>query len=102
MIKLRSHKEQLVEKLKDPGYASAYLKACLEESFETDDIGVFQLAIRNVVDAHGGMAKISSQMEVNRESFYKSLSENSKAKFFTLANAIKACGLEMDFHPAHS
>ena len=102
MRKLKNHKEQLVERLKDPKYASAYLKACLDESFETNDIGIFQLAVRNVVDAHGGMTKISSQMEVNRESFYRSLSENTKAKFFTLANTIKACGLEMDFHPAQS
>ena len=101
MRKFRSYKEQLIESLKDPEYASSYLKACLEESFETNDIGVFQLAIRNVVEAHGGMTKISSQMEVNRQSFYKSLSENSKAKFFTLANAIKACGFEMEFRPVH-
>lgn len=99
MRKLRSHKEQLVERLKDPEYASAYLKACLDESFETNDIGVFQLAVRNVVEAHGGMTEISSKIEVNRESFYKSLSEKGNAKFFTLANTIKACGLEMDFHP---
>lgn len=101
MRKLRSHKEQLIKRLKDPEYASGYLKACLDESFETNDIGVFQLAIRNVVEAHGGMTKISSKMEVNRESFYKSLSEKGKARFFTLANALKACGFEMDFHPSH-
>ena len=101
MRKLRSHKEQLIERLKDPEYASAYLKACLDESFEINDIGVFQLAVRYVVEAHGGMTKISSKMEVNRESFYRSLSEKGKAKFYTLVNAIKACGLELDFHPAN-
>jgi probable addiction module antidote protein len=101
MRKLRSHKEQLIERLKDPEYASAYLKACLDESFETNDIGVFQLAVRNVVEAHGGMTEISSKIEVNRESFYKSLSAKGNAKFLTLANTIKACGLVMDFHPLH-
>lgn len=55
MRKLRSHKEQLIERLKNPEYASAYLKACLDESFDTDDMGVFQLAIRNVVEAHRGI-----------------------------------------------
>ena len=102
MRKLRSHKEQLIERLKDPEYASAYLKACLDESFDTKDMGVFQLAIRNVVEAHGGMAKISSKMEVSRESFYRSLSQRGKARFSTLINAIKACGLELEFHPAHN
>ena len=99
MRKLRSHKEQLIERLKDHEYASAYLEACLDESFEVNDIGIFQLAIRYVVEAHGGMAEISSKIDVSRESFYRSLSQKGKAKFTTLINAIKACGLKIDFHP---
>jgi len=101
MRKYRSYKENLIKKLKDPEYASAYLSACLEESFEAKDMGIFQLAVRDVVEAHGGMTEISSKMQVNRESFYRSLSQKGKARFSTLANAIRACGLEMDFHPAH-
>jgi probable addiction module antidote protein len=99
MRKLRSHKELLIKRLKDPEYASQYLKACLDESLEANDIGIFQLATRYVVEAHGGMTKISSAIDVNRESFYRSLSQKGKAKFTTLINAISACGLEIDFHP---
>ena len=99
MRKLRSHNECLIERLKDPEYASAYLKACLDESFEANDIGIFQLAVRYVVEANGGMAKVSSEIEVSRESFYRSLSQRGKAKFTTLINAINACGVEIDFHP---
>lgn len=102
MKRYRSHKEHLLEKLKDPAYASAYLNACLEESFETKDMGLFQLAVRDVVEAHGGMSEISSKMEVSRESFYRSLSHKGKARFSTLVNAVKACGLELEFHPAHA
>jgi probable addiction module antidote protein len=99
MRKLRNHNEQLIERLKDPEYASAYLKACLDESFEANDIGIFQLDVRYVVEADGGMAKVSSEIEVSRESFYRSLSQKGKAKFTTLIHAITACGLEIDFHP---
>ena len=101
MRKYRSYKGDLIEKLKDPEYAAAYLNACLEESFEAKDMGIFQLAVRDVVEAHGGMGEISSKMEVNRESFYRSLSQTGKARFSTLVNTIKACGLELEFHPAH-
>lgn len=101
MKKYRNYKEHLIEKLKDPEYASAYLNACLEESFETKNMGIFQLAVRDVVEAYGGMGKISSKMEVSRESFYRSLSQKGKARFSTLVSAIKACGLELEFHPAH-
>lgn len=88
-----------IEKLKDSEYAAAYLNACLEESFEAKDMRIFQLAVRDVVEANGGMSEISSKMEVSRESFYRSLFAKGKARFSTLVNAIRACGLE--FHPAH-
>lgn len=49
MKKYRNYKEHLIEKLKDPEYASLYLGACLEESFKTRNIGIFQLAVRDVI-----------------------------------------------------
>lgn len=100
MKRYRSHKEHLIEKLKDHKYAAAYLNAVLEESLEINDLGLFQIAVRDVVEANGGIAKISSKMEVSRESFYRSLSQKGKARFSTLINAIKACGLELEFHAA--
>ena len=42
-------------------------------------MGIFQLAVRDVVEAHGGMAEISQRMQVSRESFYRSLSQKGKA-----------------------
>lgn len=59
MKKYRNYKEHLIEKLKDPAYASSYLNSCLEESFETKNMGVFQLAVHDVVEAHGGKRGIS-------------------------------------------
>lgn len=79
MKRYRSYKEHLIEKLKDSGYASAYLNACLEESFEAKDMGIFQLAVRDVVEANGGMAEISSKMEVSRESFYRNRGQACKS-----------------------
>ena len=88
MKRYRSHKEHLIEKLKDPKYAAAYLNAALEEAFESNNSGLFQIAVRDVVEAHGGMGEISSKMEVSRESFYRSLSQKGNARFSTLTNAI--------------
>lgn len=101
MRKYRNYKEDLIEKLKDPEYAAAYLNASLEESFEAEDMGIFQLAVRDVVEAHGGMGEIASKMKVSRESFYRSLSHKGTARFSTLVNAIKACDLELEFQPSH-
>lgn len=102
MRKYRNYKEALIAKLKDPEYAAAYLNACLEESFESNDMGIFQLAVRDVVEAHGGMGEVASKMQVSRESFYRSLSAKGTARFATLVHAIKACDLELAFLPSHS
>ncbi len=64
-------------------------------------MGIFQLAVRDIVEAHGGIGEIFSKMEVSQKSFYRSLSQRGKARFSTLINAIKACGLELEFDPAH-
>lgn len=101
MKRYRSNKEYLIESLKDPEEAAAYLKACLEEALETNEMGIFQLAVRDVVEAQGGINEISSKMHVGRESFYKSLSHKGKPRFSTIIQALKVCGFEMDFHPAH-
>lgn len=101
MRKYRSYKQYLIEKLKDPEEASAYLNACLEEALETNEMGIFQLAVRDVVEAQGGIAEVSAKMNVGRESFYKSLSEKGKPRFSTIIQTIRACGFEMEFHPAH-
>lgn len=47
----------------------------------------------------GQQTEISSKIDVSRESFYRSLSQRGKAKFTTLINAIRACGLKIDFPP---
>jgi DNA-binding phage protein len=43
-----NYRDYLIERLKDPNEAAAYLKAALEE----DDIAVFTLAHKDVIDAH--------------------------------------------------
>ncbi len=99
MRKYRSYNEYLIESLKNPEEASAYLKACLDEALETNEFGIFQLALRDVVEAQGGISEVSSKMDVGRESFYKSLSQKGKPRFSTVTQTLKNCGLEIDIHP---
>ena len=44
MRRYRNYKEHLVEKLKDVDYASAYLNACLEESFRNQKYGYISVS----------------------------------------------------------
>lgn len=61
-----SYQRDLIEALKDPSEAAAYLNAAIEEG----DRAAFLLALRNVAEAHGGMTTIAEKAHLNRESLY--------------------------------
>ena len=71
MAKVTSYQEDLIEALKDPKEAAAYLNAAIEEG----DRKVFLLALRNVAQAHGGMSQIAKKTHLKRESLYRMLSK---------------------------
>ncbi len=101
MSYFRSYKEHINEIFKNPEETSAYLESCLEEAIETREFGIFFLAVRHVVEARGGFSSISEKMDVDRESLYKSLTEESEPLFSTIMLALNTCGFEIGIHPVH-
>lgn len=55
MAKVLNYQTELIKRLKDPKHSLAYLNAALME----DDPKVFLIALRNVLEAHGGIGKIA-------------------------------------------
>ncbi len=51
-----SAKDYLLKRLQDPATAAAYLNAAVED----DDPTAFLQALRNVIDAQGGIGKVAS------------------------------------------
>jgi probable addiction module antidote protein len=82
--------------LKSSEDVAGYIEAALEE----DDPAVLLVALRNVADSKGGMAMISKQSGLSRESLYRSLSENGNPKISTLFSIIKALGLHLSVKAA--
>jgi DNA-binding phage protein len=66
MRKFRNYKEDLFKDLKDPEFAAAYLNAALEG----DDPTVFLIALKDIADANGGVAKLANQADLNRENLF--------------------------------
>ena len=60
----------LHKRLENSAHACGYVTECLDD----DDPAIFLIALRHVIDAHGGMARIAKAAGLNRESLYKSLS----------------------------
>ncbi len=76
---------------KDPQEAAAYLSACLED----DDRRVFLIALRDVIDAYGGMTKISRLAKLHRVSLYKMLSEKGNPGVDSLMAILGAIGFRL-------
>jgi DNA-binding phage protein len=55
--KISSYQEDLIESLKNPDEAAAYLNAAIEEG----DRAVFLMALRNVAKALGGITSIAEK-----------------------------------------
>lgn len=83
-------RDRLIEQLKDPVEAAGYLTACLEESED-----VFLLGLRDVVEAHGGMAQLANTTGLNRETLYRTLSENGNPRLSSLGLIVEALGLRL-------
>ena len=61
MKKYRDYEEGLTVRLADPAYAKEYLSIALEEHDEDGNIEAFLLALRDVVNAQGGLSKLSKK-----------------------------------------
>jgi len=85
-----SYRDQLLKRLKAPSQAAHYLTACLEEGDE-----VFLIGLRDVVDAQGGMAHLAEATGLNRETLYRTLSENGNPRLSSLGLIIEALGLRL-------
>jgi len=87
---------QLIEDLKDPVEAAAYLEAALEEGNRE----ALLVAMRHVTAAHGGMAAIAQQTGLSRESLYRAFSKQGNPTVATLSSVLAATGLRLSIQPA--
>ena len=72
-MKTRDYKESLLADLQDPRFAISYLSDAVEEN----DVEGFLLAVRDVIEARGGVGMLSAEIDnLHRVSLYKALSEN--------------------------
>jgi probable addiction module antidote protein len=91
MAKATSYQKDLIESLKDPCEAAAYLNAAIEEG----DRAVFLLALRNVAEANGGMTAIAEKAKLSRESLYRMLSKKGNPEIKSLITLLHTMGLRL-------
>jgi probable addiction module antidote protein len=82
----------LKDHLSDSEQAAKYLTACYEEGPE-----VFLQALRDVVEAQGGMTRAARLAGLNRESLYRQLSRRGNPSLASLNAVLAALRLKLRF-----
>ncbi len=91
MAKSKDHRIELLQALRDPAEAAEYLAAALQEQ----DREGFLLALRNVAEAQGGIGRLAERANLNRETLYRTLSEEGNPELRSLEAILRALGLRL-------
>jgi probable addiction module antidote protein len=90
-----AYDDWLVERLKDPEEAAAYLEAVLEDA----DQGALMLALRQIAIAQGGVAMVARKAKLTREATYRMLSDEGNPALNSFLAILAATGLRMSIRP---
>lgn len=89
-----SYQKYLIESLKDSKEAAAYLDAVLEDG----DPQLLLVALRNLAEAKGGMAKVAREAKLNRVTLYRTLSRRGNPTIASLSKLLDAFDLRLAVH----
>lgn len=81
--------------IRDPSFAAGYLNAAAEDGHPE----VFMIALRDVVDANGGIGAVAKRSGLGRQQLYKTLSRKGNPEFKTLRALLQAVGLAIAVAP---
>ncbi len=85
------YEKGLINRLKNPEYASEYLNQALKEGSQD----LFMLALRDVAKAKG-ITRTARESNLNRESMYKMMSENGNPNLSSLNKLLDSLGLTLN------
>ncbi len=88
-------KEDMIEKLKDPERAENFLLESFRLSLKDGDGSTFQMALRMVAEARGGVGTLSKKAGLQRENTYRILSKDRHPKFDSILKLSKAVGFSV-------
>lgn len=94
-MKQTEYQKDLIEALKNPVEAAAYLNAAIEEG----DRETFLLALRNLAEACGGIKTVAEKSHLSRESLYRTLSRRGNPEIKTLFSLLPSMGLKLAVEP---
>lgn len=93
MTKSVSYQDDLIEFLKKPEAAAAYIEAILEE--KNVEAELLPLALSNMVEARGGIIQLSELAKLHYEKLKNSLSKTGGDEVYLLVALLDALGFQL-------
>ena len=94
MHNYRKFKDYHIGQLRDPEDAKIYLSVAFEDYENNEDIDAFLLAVRDVVEAQGGISKLAERLSLTDDGLHKTLSENGNPQFNTIRKILQELGFK--------
>lgn len=94
-ITTRPYHDWLIKSLRDPVEAAAYLNAAAEDG----ELRFLLKAVRNVVEAQGGIGELAKKTKLSRTTLYKTLSPAGNPEVRTLEAVLAVYGIRIGFFP---
>ncbi|MHC5676182.1 helix-turn-helix domain-containing transcriptional regulator [Nostoc sp.] len=91
MPKNTSYHEKLIKDLKNPLEAAAYIEVVLEEG----DPKMLSKALKNVIEAHDGIDRLSAQVKELYNKLDQVLSDKGEIEFYSLNSLLDTLGLHL-------
>ncbi len=91
----RPLREFVKDSIKDPKTAAEYLNAAQAEG----DSQGFLIALKDVVEVHGGISELARKAKLNRPNLHKMLSGKGSPKLATVIKVLDASGFELTVKP---
>lgn len=88
-----SHRDFLIKHLTNPAEAAAYLNAVAQDG----EIRAILKALRNVVEAQGGVGELAKKTKLSRTTLYKTLSSTGNPEVGTMDAILAVYGIRIGF-----
>ncbi|MCZ6681062.1 MAG: helix-turn-helix domain-containing protein [Candidatus Poribacteria bacterium] len=89
------YEDELLDDLKDPEEAQAYLEAALFAYDEDGDTQALLLAMRDVAEAQGGIGQLAKRIDVSRQHLYDILAGKHNPRLDNLLDILSGLGFRI-------
>ena len=95
----KDYQTDLLKRLGNSDYAAQYLKVAFDKALVDGNKSAFLLALKNVIDANGGIQTLENETKISHQNLYQILNQENNTTLETLTSVLNAIGMTIDFKP---